>query len=377
MTELRGRARDPREGEPIWSVGRRVTAGLAPFERRLSPRATIDDLWAALEATCEKGGPSALAKDHRGAGFISRDADRYRAFVRQAREFYVGAGAISSAAKPLPAYYFVLNLAKAYLTLANPSDTRADKIMHGVSAEPDVAGSYAFEDAQSKAHLAGVFPLLAGVTGARNKTPVTNPVRVAELLPYLLEATDEYSAMSKQLPRLLQVESVEVLQAEGEAWLRLEVATDAILRRSLRPKGVSERDAGLFAQKFDFVGNDSSRGLSVFESADSVIGARRKATWLTLAEQLDRSLVGIDRSQLGGRCFITLDERPGLLSYEAVTFLLTHHLSEMVRYRPRLLDEMLRSQYAWVLTTWVSRACDNFLLTLASRITGEEHRIRG
>lgn len=217
--------------------------------------------------------------------------------------------------------------------------------------------------------------MIAGRTGARNTTPVTNPVPAVSLLPYLLEATAEYSAMSGQLPRLLELERVEALRADGEAWLRLEVSTASILRRKFRPRGVSEIEAGLFAQQFDFVGND--RGVSVFESSQSVKGPGRRDTWQRLAEQLDRSLIGVDRSQLGGRSFITIDRRRGLLSYEAVTFLLAHHLSEMVRYRPRLAEEMLQSQYAWVLTTWVNRACDNFLLTLASRITGEEHRIRG
>jgi hypothetical protein len=106
-------------------------------------------------------------------------------------------------------------------------------------------------------------------------------------------------------------------------------------------------------------------------------GARQRATWERFATDLDQALVGLDRSQMGGRWYVTLDDRDTLISYEAVTFLVMHHLSEMVRYRPHHADALLSSKYAWLLTTWVNRACENFLLTMASRITGEEHRIRG
>lgn len=377
MAELRGKPRGPREGRPIWSNGRQVTAGLAPFERPFSPRSTPEDLWAALDASCDDSTSASLAKALGSTEFRSADSDRYRSFVRQAREFYTAQRAVSPAAKPLAAYYFVLNLSKAFLTLAAPSETRADKLMHGVAVEPGPGGSYAFELAKSRAYASGVFPLLAARTGAASKKPVTNPIAVVDLLPYLLEATHEYSAASGQLPRLLEVESVSMLQSDGNAWLRLEIPVDSITRRGLRPKALAEQDAGLFAEWFDFVGNDDDRGVSVYESTKTLAGSRRRSTWDALAAQLDSALVGLDRSQLGGRWFVTLDPRTGLLSYEAVTFLLMHHLSEMARYRPQLLDEMLSSKHAWVLTTWVNRACENLLLTLASRITREEHRIRG
>ncbi len=53
-----------------------------------------------------------------------------------------------------------------------------------------------------------------------------------------------------------------------------------------------------------------------------------------------------------------------------------HHLSEIVRYRPHAAEELLESKYAWVLNTWVNRANDNYLLTMASRISDRDHRIR-
>jgi hypothetical protein len=198
---------------------------------------------------------------------------------------------------------------------------------------------------------------------------------LAQLLAYLTEATDEFASMSGTLPPLVPIRSIDVLQAGNEAWLSVAVETDALNRRAGLSPAKLTTAAALFGDHFKFVENDQARGLSLYESSP-IAGARRAETWAQLSAVLDRSLVGVDRSKLGGQWYVTVDERRGLISYEAVTFLAMHHLSEIVRYRPHAAEELLGSKYAWVLTTWVNRACDNFLLTLASRITDQEHRIR-
>lgn len=374
MSEHRGKPPGISHGKPVWSRGRQVIAGLAPFEQSFSPRAHPNDLWASLDATQSESQARSAASRLGGRYFVATDSRRYRAFLRQAREFYLAQLNVAPAAKPLPAYYFVLNLAKAYLTLADPKMMRADWMQHGVAVKPGARGTYAIDDALSDAKATGVFPELAARTGAGNKKPVGNPVVLADLLAYLTEATDEYSAMAGALPPLLPIEAIDVLQDEGTAWLRVSVSTDALRRRKSLTPAKLPTAAGLFGAHFKFVGNDDA-GRSFYEST-RVKGPRRAATWSELAQILDRSLVGVDRSKLGGQWYVTLDPRKGLISYEAVTFLTLHHLSEIVRYRPHAAEELLGSKYSWVLTTWVNRASDNFLLTMASRITDRDHRIR-
>jgi hypothetical protein len=348
---------------------------LAPIERSFSPRAGPDDLWAGLDATTSEVQARTASKRLGGKYFSSDDSRRYRAFLRQAKEFYAVQLGVTAAAKPLPAYYFVLNLTKAYLTVADPQLTRSDRMWHGVAVQAGVGNSYSIEHALSNAKPQGVFPELAARTGAGNKKPVGNPVVLAQLLAYLTEATDEFASMSGTLPPLVPIRSIDVLQASNEAWLSVAIETDALNRRAGLSPAKLTTAAALFGDHFKFVENDQARGLSLYESTP-IAGARRAETWAQLSAVLDMSLVGVDRSKLGGQWYVTVDERRGLISYEAVTFLAMHHLSEIVRYRPHAAEELLGSKYAWVLTTWVNRACDNFLLTLASRITDQEHRIR-
>ena len=375
MAGHRGKPPGVSDGRPVWSRGRQVIAGLAPFEQSFSPRAHPNDLWAGLDATSSEIQARIASKRLGGRNFSASDSRRYRAFLKQAREFYIAQLSVTPAAKPLPAYYFLLNLTKAFLTLADPQLMRSDYMQHGLSIKPGKNHTYAIDDALSDAKPTGVFPELAGRTGAGNKKPVGNPVVLAELLAYLTEATDEYSAMSGSLAPLLPIRSIDVLQHDGSAFLSVAVSTEALKRRKGLSPAKLPSEAALFGNNFRFAGNDPESGNSFYESTP-VKGPGRAETWSELARMLDRSLVGVDRSKLGGQWYVTLDTRKGLISYEAVTFLTMHHLSEIVRYRPHAAEELLESKYAWVLNTWVNRASDNFLLTMASRITDRDHRIR-
>jgi hypothetical protein len=94
-----------------------------------------------------------------------------------------------------------------------------------------------------------------------------------------------------------------------------------------------------------------------------------------LATLYDESLIASDRSFPGPRQFVVLSDRPKLLSHEAVAFAVLHHLSNVVRYRPADAERILTTRNAWLLTTWVDRACENLLLNLATRITGQDHAL--
>jgi hypothetical protein len=72
---------------------------------------------------------------------------------------------------------------------------------------------------------------------------------------------------------------------------------------------------------------------------------------------------------------VVLSERDRLLSQEAVTFAVIHHLSNMVRYRPEQVVKLTTQRWFFLFTLWVPRAMENFLLAMTSRITGEEVQI--
>jgi hypothetical protein len=111
-----------------------------------------------------------------------------------------------------------------------------------------------------------------------------------------------------------------------------------------------------------------------FESVDEYqYGKKRSEVIGELCTLFDSTLIASDRSYPGPRQFLVLEESAKLLSHEAVTFAVLHHLSNVVRYRPSDAERMLTTRNAWLLTSWVDRACENLLLSLATRITGLDH----
>lgn len=95
-----------------------------------------------------------------------RDHGRFAAYIRQAAQYHSAVGRLGPLGKPLVAYYFALNLAKAYLTAIDPPSTRAP-LMHGLSDAIDRGGRYSFQREGFKVQADGVFRRLAGSTGQR------------------------------------------------------------------------------------------------------------------------------------------------------------------------------------------------------------------
>lgn len=128
----------------------------------------------------------------------------------------------------------------------------------------------------------------------------------------------------------------------------------------------------IFGERFRLVNTDEPT--KSYESKKSFqYGKKRSEVFHDLCELYDSSLLACDRSFIGNRLYLVLSKRPNLLSHEAVTFAVMHHLSNLVRYRPSDAERLLDSPRGWLLRSWVDRASETFLLNMASRLTGEDH----
>lgn len=348
-------------------------AGTAPFERLLPARATASDLWASVDAFAVEGtGLDRLQKRHR----VRLDAEarrRFIAYVAQARQYHLATRELAPASKPLPAYYFALNLTKAFLTAVAPSTTVADRIGHGVSARFERRQRYRIQQETITISQDGVFRLLAERTGMKHCYSAGYTIRLVDLLPYLAEGYDLYADAMDKNPKLLPIKACYPLFRNREGWLRVELDRDILGQRNIGPAAVVSR-CRVFGQRFRLVQSDQPT--ASYESTNTF--TYRHST-REVADQLcglfDASLVASNRTVRGPRRFLALSNRPQLLSHEAVTFALLHHLSSMVRYRPQDVERLSGTRYFWLLASWVDRACENFLLNMASRITREEHVI--
>ena len=363
-----------RRGRTEASAGRPIVAGVAPFQRELSARATSADLWASLDALAAD--PSRLRETHQSSIDASARM-RFTAYIEQAKEYYSAVAGMEPAAKPLIAYYFTLNLTKAFLTAVDPLTTSAE-LYHGLTPDPEHKQRYRFAQEGFKIKQDGVLRLLAERTGQGHCWSKDYRIQLKKALAYVPEGFDQYADAYGKHPRLIPVVEVSVLFGETEAgkaaWLRTEVSRNVLSQRKLGPEKLLT-EAKAFGQRFRLVDDPGRPDCASYESRDSYPYHRRSDALPAIGKLYDATLLVAQRYRRGSPKYIVQSVRPQLLSNEALTFAVMHHLSDMVRYRPERVAQLRGSRDYWVFASWVDRACENFLLGMASRIAGEEHSV--
>jgi hypothetical protein len=378
MTPIDGRGApvQGRGGESLSYRGQPVIAGYGSFEMRLSARATAADLWATLDLAASAG--RTALQDSSRPPLDQAAVARLRAYVQQARQYYDAVGGADPAAKPLIAYYFMLNATKAFITAYDSASTEALKLSHGaVDANSAILEPYSFAQENTQVFKDGVLPRLAAVTGRGHVWPHKSVIPLHQLIPYLVEGVDLYGSAFRKTPKLLPIRRAYVrgdgARPNQRGWLRIEVERLKLREYDLRPKTLLERSK-VFGAQYKLVRSPEADSFVVYESLAEVPYSQMPKPLPELRTLYDRSLLLRNRSQ-GARDFIPLSNHPELVSSEAITFTVMLHLSNMVRYRPQHVNLLRGTSYWWLFTSWVDRACENFLLSISSRISLEEHLI--
>jgi YaaC-like Protein len=359
------------------NAGRRLTAGIGPFERLLSPRTSAYELWAPLRVV--KTSDVGLARLRRTHGSSVNEAAHRRvvAYLTQAETFYMAAQDLAPESRPLVAYYFFLNLTKAFLTCADPTLTTG-VAMHGVGDGFTRKTRYWFAHEQVKVKAVNpgisVFRELALRTGAGFCHPAGTLLEIRKLAPYLVETADLFESAVELPPRLVPLRSVDIWRDGTDTWLHVAARRSDLQRRALTPASFPSKSQH-FGRVFRHV---ESGGMAIaYESktAWNYGGKKILLRYPQLQDAFERSLIHINRGGEGARYLAIASERSDLLSQEAVSFAVMHHLSTMVRYRPEQVAKLANTKWFFLFTSWVPRAMENFYLALASRILGEELRI--
>jgi hypothetical protein len=371
--------RQSRDGEEAVMHGRAVVPGLAYPERSFSARATEEEIWAALEIAGTPSGRKRVWSEHQGKTKDAAALRRFSAYLGQARTFYKAALTMDVLSRPLAGYYALLNLAKAWLTVADPKTT-AGSLVHGAGDAYTPKQRYRFSQEFLKTHSGGVLKEVAERSGAGFAYQSNEKLSVSALGSYLCETHEEYENSIGSYPKLLPIEltvlrgAVEIDgKATGTLWLRAEIDRGLLKARKLNSKTLP-KEAQHFNSVFDHVASDEKGTLS-FESKPVAYGRNTTHAMPGIAIAYESSLIHTNRTGGNVRYFLVLSRRKNLLSQEAVTFLVMLHLSNMVRYRPEQVEKLAGERWAWLLSTWVPRALENALLTYGTRIVGAELRV--
>lgn len=361
---------DARVGELAASAGRPIVAGVAPFLRPLLSTRHASDLWTSIEAVA--AAPEQAVWQRHRTKLDQNSARRFAAFIGQARQYYSTIGSVDPIAKPLSAYYFALNLAKAYLTAIDPAITEPDNLRHGLSSAFVRKSRYLFQQEQFRIQGIGVFRELAMHTGQGFCWRKGTVLRLVDLMPYLPDGFDLYADAAGEAPKLIQISDCFVLFGDKRAWLRVEVDKNELRQRNIGAESLLTRSR-IFGDRFRLVATERTSTYSYESKQDYSYGKKRSEVLADLCGEFNDSLIASNRYFPGNQRYLVLSPREELLSHEAVSFAVLHHLSNMVRYRPHDAERARGNRHFWLFASWIDRACDGYLLAMASRISGEEH----
>ena len=271
----------------------------------------------------------------------------------------------------------MLNLTRAFLTVKDPEVTKRS-LHHGIGQRnTHLIGPYKF----SQEHLAimqnGAFQELAGTTG-RGHVWSAGEMAVERLLPYLPETPDLFASSSQGKPHLVPISRIDVLGSGTrplqEAWLRVHVSHLALEESGHSPQKLLQA-AAAFGSEFELA-SDGNGEFALYESKATVPFTQMPKPLGPLREHFDRALIYRYRSSPSDSGSILVSPHADLISMEALTFAVMIHLSNMVRYRPDDVENLRGTKHWWLFSSWVDRACENFLLSISSRLSAEEHVIR-
>ncbi len=380
MTEsVRGlKSNKLRDGRPANSNGRLIVAGVAPFARQISSRSSESDLWAAVEASVRSTAGFKRIMDLHGIPPHKQSKrqinERMKLFIHQARQYYSSIRLLSPLSKPLVSYYFILNLTKAFLTVADPKIID-ERMRHGLSDKSGNGKRYSFNREMLVVKDCGAFHYLAKNTGMRHCWQNNYELAIHDLVPYLPDGYTTYADSTGKAPRLLPIRSAEVMVGEisgfARCWIRIEVDKNGLAERGINP-GDLKTKAAIFYKSFNDAG---TCGETVFfESREMYrFDEEKQNNFRSLCRLYDETLIGCDRSFSKNKLYVVLSKGSERLSHEAVTFAVMHHLSNIVRYRPYDGHKILNGKHGWLLRSWVDSASETFLLNMASRISGLDH----
>jgi hypothetical protein len=303
------------------------------------------------------------------------------AFLEQAEDFYRAATA-SVSANPLLLYYAFMSLGKAIIRVRGYPGS-LDQAMHGLKEETVPGGSELKDSvviAKDSGTVTNVYPELIERLGAPR--PATNDrYPVPELLSQVVvghRIWREASASHKE--RFIDLKHIDLIEnrAARRVWLRLFVSKGDLSRYGVtRARLLRESALTPAFHEVNAAATGRGRELVCLEQRTSVQYTGRATDVVAdLVRDIRHNLWRIVSAVPGStyrRYYLYLGPAteirlPQLASLWTIFF----YLGSVVRYRPHLFDELLKSDYGAFIAEFVSSQPEQMVYLLASELCQRE-----
>jgi hypothetical protein len=273
-----------------------------------------------------------------------------------------------------------LNLAKAELLLFNPSAVTTTKLHHGAACTFSPGSTLAGHEVTC--HKSGVFPLLYEKRIGTPLTSHTTRLSVKRLLSIVPEVGAELVDLDFIKPAAIPAYAAFVLDA-NECWPLL------CLPDSTFFKNKGDSLTKLLLRHFDEVSEGELGWRKVFavstralpQSVTILQGKRAypRSQWKQLQTDVRTALMNhIDASQdalIDVLLFPKLySNRKTVITPSLARYLILFYLSNLVRYKPSMLDRRSHPEQAWLMDAFADQVAINVLAGFLDGISGMEHR---
>lgn len=348
-----------------------------------------DELWILLEYQSEV--VDAGIKFVMQSGVSKRNAKavykHFQAYVRQAKNYYYSAKKLHPRSSGLLYYYCFLNLAKAALVLKQPA-IGGRKISHGISCLPKNLSKLKNQTVKVL-NDGGVFPKFYEWYYSQPIRPQS--LNVQKLLVYCTDISYQNVMAGIGNCKLLQgyfVLQVNASQNPHIGWPLIGISSFS----QLEPYKKAFKD---LYEDFEKVELPQFSGREYFDVENFTLGAftflQSKKTFNWISDNIPPSFEVRDlvMETFGSYLqpnyyksnfdhYITLPYLPNNqipMDETLAIYLTMFYISNLVRYNPSYLEELLSKKEAWIIDSFIRTCPLAFLRSMVSRITNTDYII--
>lgn len=346
-----------------------------------------DELWILLEyqSEIEEVGLKFVVQN----GVVKRKAKKvykyFLSYVRQAKNYYYSAKQLHPRSAGLLYYYCFLNLAKAALVIKHP-EMGGQKISHGISCLPKDFSKLKTQTVKV-INNEGVFPkLYEWYFGVPVKPKSLN---IQKLLAYCSDISYQNIIAGYGECKLLQgfyVSQVNKSLNPRIGWPLIGIAS--FNKCKLYPKSMEK-----IYQNFEKVTLPELAGREYFNtenyqlSAFTFFQSKKTFNWIsedippalecrdlvleTLGHLLQTNYYSTNFDYYVSLPYLSTNQLP--MDETIAIYLIMFYLSNLVRYNPHFLEELLSKKEAWIIDSFIRTCPLVFLRSMVSRIVNTDY----
>lgn len=309
--------------------------------------------------------------------------DQAIAFVAQAENFYqTSLTSTLLSAKPLLIYYFMLNLAKAFV-LHKGRRAQYEKAQHGLEEKVHPGGGE-FVDSflkvyRSKPNSVNVFDDFQEAMFDR-KAPASGQVfDLKNLLPQLLQGHRVWCEAADADERFVEITRIQYMHHEGskQIWLTLGIYADDLSRfgitriRMLKESGLLGKFREVHGSVVD------GRKLLVFEQIAPLSYTGRASDKVhalvgTLKPHIWSTVIKLHPYRKNYLYLCPVGEHSALMEQILSVYACFYYLGSVTRYRPHLFETIIKERFGGHLQEIITNLPQQFLYLLSSEFAGRE-----